>query len=108
MRKWVAEGFDAIITASLVVGTCTLLGVVLGYWGRVMKTSVPGYFLFDPVEYRKLYSGRRTSSSSSGSSRSSSRSSSWSSGSGHSSSGGSSRRSGGGGSFGGGGASGRW
>ena len=31
MRKWVAEGFDAIITASLVVGTCTLLGVVL--WG---------------------------------------------------------------------------
>ncbi len=86
----------------------TLLGVVLGYWGRVMKTSVPGYFLFDPVEYRKLYSGRRSSSSSGGSSRSSSRSSSWSSSSGHRSSGGSSRRSGGGGSFGGGGASGRW
>ena len=85
-----------------------LLGVVLGYWGRVMKTSAHGYFLFDPVEFRKLYSGSSTGSSSGGSSRSSGRSSSYSHRSSSSHRSGGSRRSGGGGSFGGGGASGRW
>ena len=93
-----------------------LLGIVLGYWGRVMKTSLPDYYIFDPVEFRKLHSSYSSGSSSGGSSygrsssssrSSSSRSSSSRSSSSHRSSGGS-RRSGGGGSFGGGGASGRW
>ena len=88
----------------------TLLGVVLGYWGRLCMTSLPDYVIIDPVKLRELsaqYSYSSSSSSSSSSrSRSSSRSSRSSSSSHRSSSGG--RRSGGGGSFGGGGASGRW
>lgn len=89
-----------------------LLGVVLGYWGRVMKTSLPDYYIFDPAEFRKLCSSHSSGSSSGGSSYSRSSSSRSSSSSRRSSSshrsGGGSRRSGRGGSFGGGGASGRW
>ena len=67
-----------------------LIGIVLGYRGRLMATSVPRMYIFDPTEVR--YSSS-SSDSDYGSSSSSSSSSS---------------DSGGGGSFGGGGASGSW
>ena len=70
-----------------------LIAILLGYWGRIVGTSAPRLFIYDPSEVRS-YSGGG-SSGSSGSSYSSSSSSSHSSG-------------GGGGSFGGGGASGSW
>ncbi len=69
----------------------TLAGIVLGYRGRVIATSVPHWFIYDPDEVRH-YSSSSSSDYDSGSSSSSSSSSS----------------SGGGGSFGGGGASGSW
>ena len=70
-----------------------LFAILLAYWGRIVGTSAPHLFIYDPTAVH-TYSGGG-SSSSSGSSRSYSSSSSHSSG-------------GGGGSFGGGGASGRW
>lgn len=88
------EAFSGIFGMLLV-----LLGVALGYLGRICQTSQPDYVIIDPAKIRKSLS-YGSSSGGSSYSRSSSRSS-------HRSSGGS-RRSGGGGSFGGGGASGRW
>jgi len=70
-----------------------LIAILLAYWGRIVGTSAPHLFIYDPSAVSS-YSGGG-SSSSGGSSRSYSSSSSHSSG-------------GGGGSFGGGGASGRW
>ena len=67
-----------------------LIGIVLGYRGRLMATSVPRLYVFDPTI---VYSSSSSSDSDYGSSSSSSSSSS---------------DSGGGGSFGGGGASGSW
>lgn len=69
-----------------------LIAILLAYWGRIVGTSAPHLFIYDPTEVRSYSS---SGSSSSGSSHSYSSSSSSSSG-------------GGGGSFGGGGASGRW
>ncbi len=71
-----------------------LIAILLAYWGRIVGTSAPHLFIYDPAAVR-TYSGGSGSSGSSGSSHSYSSSSSHSSG-------------GGGGSFGGGGASGRW
>ena len=70
-----------------------LIAILLAYWGRIVGTSAPHLFIYDPSAV-STYSGGGFSGSS-GSSRSYSSSSSHSSG-------------GGGGSFGGGGASGRW
>ncbi|MBP5586833.1 MAG: TPM domain-containing protein [Lentisphaeria bacterium] len=83
-----------------------MLGVGLGYLGRIYSTSQPDYYIFDPVKFREELAKIRSSYRSSGSS-SGHRSSSHRSGGSHRSSGGS-HRSGGGGRFGGGGASGRW
>ena len=69
-----------------------LIAILVAYWGRIVGTSAPRLFIYDPSAVR--YSGGG-SSGSSGSSSSYSSSSSSSSG-------------GGGGSFGGGGASGSW
>ena len=71
-----------------------LIAILVGYWGRIVGTSAPRLFIYDPNAVRS-YSGGGSSSDGG---------SSWSSSS--SSSGGSSG--GGGGSFGGGGASGSW
>jgi len=86
-----------------------LLGVGLGYLGRIYSTSQPDYVIIDPVKIREELARLRSSGGSygSGSSSSGHRSSSHrSSSSSHRSSGGSHRS--GGGRFGGGGASGRW
>ena len=69
-----------------------LIAILLAYWGRIVGTSTPHLFIYDPDAVPTFSGG---GSSSSGSSSSYSSSSSSSSG-------------GGGGSFGGGGASGRW
>ena len=85
-----------------------LLGVVLGYLGRICSTSQPDYYIFDPVKIREELARIRSSYGSGSSSSSGHRSSSHRSSSSSRSSSGGSRRSGGGGRFGGGGASGRW
>lgn len=75
-----------------------LIAILLAYWGRIVGTSAPNLFIYDPTAVH--YTSSSGSGSSSHSSRSSSRSYSSHSSSHHSG--------GGGGSFGGGGASGRW
>lgn len=82
-----------------------LLGVGLGYLGRIYSTSQPDYYIHDPVRIREEMA-RLRSCISSGSSSGHGSSSHRSGGSRRSSGG--SHRSGGGGRFGGGGASGRW
>jgi len=73
-----------------------LLAILAAYWGRIVKTSAPHLFIYDPTIVHTYSSSGGGGYSSSGSSRS------------YSSSHSSSSHSGGGGSFGGGGASGRW
>ena len=75
-----------------------LLAILAAYWGRIVMTSAPHLYIYDPTIVRTYSSSGGGGSSGSSRSYSSSRSS-YSSHSSHS---------GGGGSFGGGGASGRW
>ena len=70
-----------------------LIAILLAYWGRIVGTSAPHLFIYDPAAVRSYSGGGGSSSSGSSSSYSSNSSSS---------------SGGGGGSFGGGGASGRW
>jgi uncharacterized protein len=76
----------------LLGAVCLLLGVGMGYRGRVLATALPRYYIYDPDEYHGSGGGDYGSSDYGSSDYGSS----------------SSSDSGGGGSFGGGGASGSW